>query len=58
MREWTVDQSVHSRLKPVRFPVFYESQRDDLKRWENTHPEYNSFKEESDSQRQQNLSNS
>jgi len=29
-------------------------QEDELKRWENTHPEYQQFKEDSDSQRQQN----
>jgi len=34
-----------------------EEWNDDLKRWENTHPEYKPFKEDSDSQRQQNLSN-
>ena len=32
-----------------------EEWNDELMRWENTHPEYNSFKEDSDSQRQQNL---
>jgi len=34
-----------------------EEWNDELKRWENTHPEYKPFKEDSDSQRQQNLSN-
>ena len=34
-----------------------EEWSDELKRWENTHPEYKPFKEDSDSQRQQNLSN-
>ena len=34
-----------------------EEWNDDLKRWENIHPEYKQFKEDSDSQRQQNLSN-
>mgnify|MGYP001200427890 CR=1 FL=1 len=32
-----------------------EEWNDELKRWENTHPEYKPFKEDSDSQRQQNL---
>jgi hypothetical protein len=32
-----------------------EEWNDDLKRWENAHPEYEPFKEDSDSQRQQNL---
>jgi len=32
-----------------------EEWNDELVRWENTHSEYNSFKEDSDSQRQQNL---
>ena len=32
-----------------------EEWNDELKRWENTHPEYQPFKEDSDSQRQQNL---
>ena len=31
-----------------------EEWNDELKRWENTHPEYQPFKEDSDSQRQQN----
>jgi len=31
-----------------------EEWNDELKRWENTHPEYQQFKEDSDSQRQQN----
>ena len=30
-----------------------EDWNDELMRWENTHPEYNSFKEDFDSQRQQ-----
>ena len=30
-----------------------EEWNDELMRWENTHPEYNSFKEDFDSQRQQ-----
>ena len=30
-----------------------EEWNDELKRWENTHPEYKPFKEDSDSQRQQ-----
>jgi len=34
-----------------------EEWNDELKLWENTHPEYEPFKEDSDSQRQQNLSN-
>ena len=34
-----------------------EEWNDELKRWENTHPEYKPFKEDSNSQRQQNLSN-
>ena len=34
-----------------------EEWNDELKRWENTHPENKPFKEDSDSQRQQNLSN-
>lgn len=31
-----------------------EEWNDELKRWENTHPEYTPFQEDSDSQRSQN----
>ena len=34
-----------------------EEWNDELKRWENIHPEHNSFKEDIDSQRQLNLIN-
>ena len=34
-----------------------EEWNDELKRWENAHPEYKPFKEDPDSQRQQNQQN-
>ena len=33
--------------------LLQEQWNDELKRWENTHPEYEPFKEDSDSQRRQ-----
>ena len=36
-------------------PPTQEDWIDELIRWENTHPEYEPFKEDNDSQRQQNL---
>ena len=47
-----------SLSEPMNYNDFWdnvlkqEEWNDELKRWENTHPEYNSFKEDSDSQRQ------
>ena len=38
-----------------KFLIKQEEWNDELKRWENAHPEYKPFKEDTDSQRQQNL---